>query len=263
MRLVADAGETGAAAPGDAAAGSLVTVLRWDDRKRDGFCNRFRAGSHPEPDSGRSTQVDRRLRVVCFLRWHKPPVRPGSDGVRDAGKISTLLGQLVFDPDGRVGMDDSGDDAFRLQLLEPLGKQAIAQPGHRVDDVREACRSAEHRTQDGARPTSSDELNSPVEVGADITDGVVTGNHGTLASRFPGANRSEDVPIIGSRRLRRGTDSRRDRIGPERCSGMLGSEEIEMIGCLSLRIPGNRHTDILLASEPGFGVWRIEIGKGS
>jgi hypothetical protein len=60
-------------------------------------------------------------------------------------------------------MDGPLDDPLGLELLQPLGQQAVGDVGDEHADLREAQRPAlEQDEQDGARPAPSDQLDRSV-----------------------------------------------------------------------------------------------------
>ena len=83
-----------------------------------------------------------------------------------AAQRPPLPGQRVLDPDRRLGEYGPFDDAFLLELLEPLAEHPIGDVGDRVAQRREAAIRAEQHEDDRPRPAPADQLGGAMELRA-------------------------------------------------------------------------------------------------
>jgi hypothetical protein len=79
-----------------------------------------------------------------------------------------LLGELVFDPYGRVGHHDPLDDSFRFQLSQPLRQHPVADLGDRRPQLRKPQPAVHQEMDERAGPPPADELDGMVELGAEL-----------------------------------------------------------------------------------------------
>src|SRR5215213_6105786 len=63
-------------------------------------------------------------------RTLQPAQRPRAQLAQRGGQLASHVRQPVLDPGGRAVADLALDDAARLELLHPLGQQAVGQVGH-------------------------------------------------------------------------------------------------------------------------------------
>src|SRR5215211_671350 len=99
-------------------------------------------------------------------RTLQPAQCPRAELAQGGVQLAAHVGEAVLDAGGRAVVDLPLDDAARLELLHPLGEQAIGQVRHGGADLREAHRAAlEQHIDDRAGPALADELDRLVEVG--------------------------------------------------------------------------------------------------
>src|SRR5215217_8194732 len=100
-------------------------------------------------------------------RTLQPAQRPRAQLAQGRGQLAPHVRQPVLHPGGRPVADVALDDAPRLELLHPLGQQAVGEVRHGAADLREAHRAAvEQHVDDRARPPLADELDRLVQIGA-------------------------------------------------------------------------------------------------
>src|SRR5215217_621345 len=86
-------------------------------------------------------------------RTLQPAQRPRAQLAQGGGQLAAHLRQPVLDPGGGPVADVALDDAAGLELLHPLGQQAVREVRHRSPDLREAHGAAlEQHGDDRARP---------------------------------------------------------------------------------------------------------------
>src|SRR5205807_1767911 len=73
-------------------------------------------------------------------------------------ELVTHLGELVFDPQRRPGDHLAFHDPARLELLHPLGQQAIGELRHGLRDLGEAQRPIHQHAQDRTGPAPPHQL---------------------------------------------------------------------------------------------------------
>lgn len=74
---------------------------------------------------------------------------------------------MIFDADGGLGNNEPGDDAFRLEFLEPFREEPVTQARDRRRDVGESHGTAKHGPEDDPGPAAPDELHRMVEPGTE------------------------------------------------------------------------------------------------
>jgi hypothetical protein len=94
---------------------------------------------------------------------------------------ASLFGELVLDANGSFRHHDARDDAFGLELAQPLGEHAIADVGDAGAQLGEPHPPVEQELDDGAGPSPADELDGPVELRAQM--GLQT--HASNLTRLP------------------------------------------------------------------------------
>ncbi len=96
----------------------------------------------------------------CFFA--RPAGGPVADGLDDHTEILAFLGQMVFDADRGFRIDHADHDPLGFELLEPFGKESVAQTWDRVGNIAEASFSAQQGARKIApvqrRPISSTDL---------------------------------------------------------------------------------------------------------
>src|SRR4051812_5324234 len=100
-------------------------------------------------------------------RTLQPAQRPRAQLAQGGGQLVAHVRQSVLDPRGRAVADLALDDAARLELLHPLGEQAVGEVRDGAADLREAHRATlEQHVDDRARPALADQLDRLVQIGA-------------------------------------------------------------------------------------------------
>src|SRR5215211_3128341 len=100
-------------------------------------------------------------------RTLQPAQRPRAQLAQGGGQLAAHVRQPVLDPGGRPVADVALDDPARLELLHPLGEQAVGEVRHRAADLREAHGAAlEQHVDDRARPALADQLDGLVQIRA-------------------------------------------------------------------------------------------------
>lgn len=104
-----------------------------------------------------------------FVRWgleRNPPFGPGSDLLERILERATLLGELVLDADRSIGDDPARHQILRLKGPQSLGQHSISDVGDRGFNERVPRFPLQQGLNDGASPTTTDELDSAVETSA-------------------------------------------------------------------------------------------------
>src|SRR3954454_21261642 len=87
------------------------------------------------------------------------PLLQGADGGLER---AALLGEAVLHAHGRAVEDAALHHSLGLELLQPLGEQAVGKLGDELPDPGEMGRPVEQHEDDRAGPALADQLDSPV-----------------------------------------------------------------------------------------------------
>jgi hypothetical protein len=85
-------------------------------------------------------------------------------------EVVPAFGQAVADLDGRTRHDRAGDQTLGLELLQPLGEQAVRQPVDASQDVAEPLGAEGERAQDRCAPAAADDPDGGLEASARLVD---------------------------------------------------------------------------------------------
>jgi len=101
--------------------------------------------------------------MVLVAVGFEPFVGPGGDRIHDAIERRAFFSQAIFDSHGGIGNNDTLDDTFAFEFLEPFGKESIMQTGDGFAYIGEAISTAAHGAEDCAIPALANEFYRLVE----------------------------------------------------------------------------------------------------
>src|SRR5215212_8965966 len=167
-------------------------------------CPRMSVNQSRTKRMSRSLTKARTSSAVCGWSVMRARLQPGVGPLleRAHGRLEglALLGEDVLHPHGRVGDHVPLDDALGLELLHPLGQQAVGEVRHQLLELREPGRAVQQHEQDRAGPALADELDSLVVRRAAGLPAYYDGPRGRHSRhRKPGRGRREGYAAWASR----------------------------------------------------------------
>ena len=114
----------------------------------------------------------------CILE-RNPALCPVANFIKCILELTSLLGELILDPDRRLRNYRANDEVFSFERAKSLRQHAVGDVRNGSLDQGITSPARQQGAQDGPRPTAADELDSPVEARTDLRNWLLgTVSHG-------------------------------------------------------------------------------------
>jgi len=108
----------------------------------------------------------------------------------DAPERATLVGEVVFHPDGLLADHASPDHPGAFQLLESLREHPFADHLELGDQLAVAVRPLQQQLDDERAPSLPQQVDRRLEVHADVLGVRALGHRRSIAPRIPGRTKA-------------------------------------------------------------------------